>query len=355
MAFLNNSGDIIVDAVLTDVGRQLLAGGRRIVSQFALGDTEIDYSLYDPNNASGSAYYDVNLLQAPILEPSTFSQGAIGSKLFSYPNNSLLYLPVLKLNQSTRVSSGLTTIDNANTKAINVLASDSIINSIGTSVIVSDSTMIDGRRNVSTGVQSLSSATGGNKLGNITSRYIRISQGFDNSNVIVPLGQLEETSFSIYVNRLFLKVVDKNYKFSKQPAIIASTFSRTQATDIYKISTPQASSTLTAVNNIVPANLGDASYFGNIETYQINNTTNLATSLAASTLQQVGKEVQFSLQLSDFLASNPSYYFSTYGTSYAGGIGSSGIVSSTVISTTVRVVGDNLGFAIDIPVKIFYA
>ena len=47
MAFLDNSGDIILDAVLTDYGRELLARGDGSfnITQFALGDAEIDYSL----------------------------------------------------------------------------------------------------------------------------------------------------------------------------------------------------------------------------------------------------------------------------------------------------------------------
>ena len=53
MAFLDNTGDIILDAVLTDTGRKRLAqgdGSFRIV-KFALADDEIDYSLYRNNNA----------------------------------------------------------------------------------------------------------------------------------------------------------------------------------------------------------------------------------------------------------------------------------------------------------------
>ena len=70
MAFLDNSGDIILDAVLTDTGRMRLAkgdGSFKIV-KFALGDDEINYELYDKNNASGSAYYDIEIIQSPILE-----------------------------------------------------------------------------------------------------------------------------------------------------------------------------------------------------------------------------------------------------------------------------------------------
>jgi hypothetical protein len=69
MGFLDNSGDIILDAVLTDLGRKRLAegNGRFNISKFALGDDEIDYGLYDKNNTSGSAYYDINILQTPVL------------------------------------------------------------------------------------------------------------------------------------------------------------------------------------------------------------------------------------------------------------------------------------------------
>ena len=65
MAFLDNSGDIILDAVLTDTGRFRLAkgdGSFKIV-KFALGDDEINYGLYDKNHASGSAYYSQTILQ----------------------------------------------------------------------------------------------------------------------------------------------------------------------------------------------------------------------------------------------------------------------------------------------------
>ena len=70
MGFLDNSGDIILDAVLTDTGRMRLAKGDGSfnIVKFALGDDEIDYGLYDKNHPSGSAYYDINILQTPVLE-----------------------------------------------------------------------------------------------------------------------------------------------------------------------------------------------------------------------------------------------------------------------------------------------
>ena len=70
MAFLDNSGDIILDAVLTDHGRKTLSKGDGSfrITKFALGDEEINYSLYNPGVTSGSAYYDLEILQTPVLE-----------------------------------------------------------------------------------------------------------------------------------------------------------------------------------------------------------------------------------------------------------------------------------------------
>lgn len=100
MAFLDNSGDIILDAVLTDTGRFRLAkgdGSFRIV-KFAFGDDEINYGLYNKNHPSGSAYYDLDILQSPVLEAFTNNSISVKSKLLSISRNNLLYLPVLKLN-----------------------------------------------------------------------------------------------------------------------------------------------------------------------------------------------------------------------------------------------------------------
>jgi hypothetical protein len=101
MAFLDNSGDIILDAVLTDTGRMRLARGDGSfkIMKFALGDDEINYELYNKNHSSGSAYYDLEVLQSPVLEAFTDNAASMKSKLISIPRNNLLYLPVLKLNE----------------------------------------------------------------------------------------------------------------------------------------------------------------------------------------------------------------------------------------------------------------
>ena len=103
MAFLDNSGDIILDAVLTDHGRKLLAQGDGSfeITQFALADDEIDYSLYEKNHTSGSAYYDIQILQTPVFEAFTNNSSSVKNKLVSFENLDLLFLPIVKLNKNT--------------------------------------------------------------------------------------------------------------------------------------------------------------------------------------------------------------------------------------------------------------
>lgn len=101
MAFLDNSGDIILDAVLTDTGRMRLAkgdGSFKIV-KFALGDDEINYTRFDLNHPSGSAYADLELLQTPVLESFTNNTSVMNTRLVTIPRNDLFYLPVIKLNE----------------------------------------------------------------------------------------------------------------------------------------------------------------------------------------------------------------------------------------------------------------
>ena len=106
MAFLDNSGDIILDAVLTDHGRKELAKGDGSfqITKFALADEEIDYTLYNSSHSSGSAYYDLEILQTPILESFTDNAASVKTRLITYDNLELKYLPVCKLNTGTSMS-----------------------------------------------------------------------------------------------------------------------------------------------------------------------------------------------------------------------------------------------------------
>jgi len=104
MAFLDNSGDIILDAVLTEVGRKRMSNGNFRISKFGLGDDEINYEKYNKNHASGSAYYDLEILQTPVFEANTGQNAGINYGLLSFTNANLIYMPTVKRNQIVRNS-----------------------------------------------------------------------------------------------------------------------------------------------------------------------------------------------------------------------------------------------------------
>jgi hypothetical protein len=99
MSFQDNSGDIILDAVLTNLGRRLLARGDGSfkVTRFALGDDEVNHGLY--NTAASAATRDLKILQTPVFEASTNEATALRYRIISLEGkNNLLYLPVSRLN-----------------------------------------------------------------------------------------------------------------------------------------------------------------------------------------------------------------------------------------------------------------
>ena len=98
MGYLNNSV-VTVDAILTTKGRQLLAQGNFNITQFALADDEIDYTLYNPTHPSGSAYYGEALQNMPLLEAFPQETQVMKYKLATLPRGTAK-LPILDLGYS---------------------------------------------------------------------------------------------------------------------------------------------------------------------------------------------------------------------------------------------------------------
>jgi hypothetical protein len=87
MGYLDNS-TLTVDAILTKKGREKLAAGMGLnITQFALADDEIDYSLYEPAHPLGTFYYDVALKNMPVLEASPDETQVMKYKLVTLPKN----------------------------------------------------------------------------------------------------------------------------------------------------------------------------------------------------------------------------------------------------------------------------
>ena len=101
MGYLNNSV-VTVDAILTTKGRQLLAqaDGTFRITQFALADDEIDYTLYNPNQPSGSAYYGEAIQNMPLLEAFPNETQVMKYKLVTLPRGTAK-LPILDLGFSS--------------------------------------------------------------------------------------------------------------------------------------------------------------------------------------------------------------------------------------------------------------
>jgi hypothetical protein len=100
MGYLNNT-IVTVDAILTDTGRQLLAqqNGQFQITQFSLADDEIDYTLYNPNNPSGSAYYGQAIENMPLLEAFPQSTQVMKYKLVTLPRGTAK-MPILDIGYS---------------------------------------------------------------------------------------------------------------------------------------------------------------------------------------------------------------------------------------------------------------
>ena len=103
MGYLNNS-IVTVDAILTTKGRQLLAqnDGSFRITQFALADDEIDYTLYNPTQPSGSAYYGEAIQNMPLLEAFPLETQVMKYKLVTLPRGTAK-MPILDLGYSAIV------------------------------------------------------------------------------------------------------------------------------------------------------------------------------------------------------------------------------------------------------------
>ena len=101
MGYLNNSV-VTVDAILTTKGRQMLAqnDGSFRITQFALADDEIDYTLYNPNHPSGSAYYGEALANMPLLEAFPQETQTMKYKLVTLPRGTAK-MPILDLGYNS--------------------------------------------------------------------------------------------------------------------------------------------------------------------------------------------------------------------------------------------------------------
>jgi hypothetical protein len=107
MGYLNNTS-VILDAILTTKGRELLArnDGSFRITQFALSDDEVDYTLYNPSHPSGSAFYGEAIENMPVIEAFPDDQQIMKYKLITLPRGTAK-LPILDVGYTAiRIKQG---------------------------------------------------------------------------------------------------------------------------------------------------------------------------------------------------------------------------------------------------------
>ena len=319
MSFLDNSGDIILDAVLTDTGRMRLSkgdGSFKIV-KFALGDDEINYTLYRNSNSSkgahpsGSAYFDLDILQSPVLEAFTNNTSTMNSKLISIPRTDILFLPLIKLNEENGAWAANTNSAQAADKFVVLVNEDSSRSTTATTnpgLFQTTNGMING-------------ITGEGTL-------IRVDQGLD-TNQIPPSTELSkdlvETQYIIEMDNRLGQIVTGVGNSAGIPA---------------------------AVSFIDDDNI--ASYFLSLGTddqfVRMNNNKDNKGDSAQTIEGPRGTTLKFKIK-SNLEIQTSNYLFEKIGTTSAAWTADAGAATVNYIDTTVRVTGATTGYRVDIPVR----
>ena len=156
MSFLNNT-NITVDAILTKKGKELLAknDGSFKITQFALADDEVDYTLYNPNHPLGSAYYGEAIENMPILEAVVDETQIMQSKLVTLPRGTSK-IPIISVGyDAITLKQGASL--NISPQTLNYLNSTNVIESDGYILTIQDIRFLSNFRGV--GIVTATSST----------------------------------------------------------------------------------------------------------------------------------------------------------------------------------------------------
>jgi hypothetical protein len=141
MAILNPS-TVTVDAILTTKGRELLArnDGSFQITQFSLADDEVDYTLYNPNQPSGSAFYGEAIEAMPVIEAFPNESQIMRYKLVTLPRGTSR-LPVINVGGSSIILKQGASVT-ITPQTLNYLGATSTFEANGYIVTVADSRLL---------------------------------------------------------------------------------------------------------------------------------------------------------------------------------------------------------------------
>lgn len=302
MAFLDNSGDIILDAVLTDTGRLRLAKGDGSfnITKFALGDDEINYELYDKNHPSGSAYYDVEILQSPVLEAFTNNTSVLKSKLLSVSRTNLLYLPEIRNNATDGIA------QNSSNNIVSIAVDQSTVDALKDS--------------------------GGNLLAGIIDSAELNRNTTDKRRLLFDQGIVSNALGAIGKVALDADLVETQYivEIDNRLGYLADPTTGTQAT---------------------PSFIDD----DNIASYYLSLTTNSSYFSSATLTDSSVISGPAGYRLSLLVGSSTNLNSSTYLFTQLGTTSTLTPISTIInlyhIDTTIRITGATTGFRVDIPIR----
>ena len=211
MGFLNHStSNIIIDAVLTEKGRSLLArnDGSFQITSFTFADDEVDYTAITKyGNVTGKDKIEKN---TPVMEAITNDRYAIKHHLISISGNAaddrILYIPNIVLTQPAATPINLST-----------------------------------------------SAT---QISNETTLIIK-SQLSENSERLIP-ESVQDTSFEIIYNSKFLKLLDINSKIQNGTSFNDNSGNSYASLNSTSIVTSNGSTELTF--KLLPENISNETY-----------------------------------------------------------------------------------------------
>lgn len=322
MAFLDNSRDIILDAVLTDLGRRRLAEGKFSIQRFALGDDEINYGLYNPNHPSGSAYYDLEVLQSPVFEAFTNNISTMNSKLVTYTSTNLLYLPILKLNTVGLGVGGSRIEDSEST----------ILGGIGRAIGISELSNVYLIAADSATATALPTATYNTIDGSSPKTiYIRIDQGLDTNDVVY--GSDKDLQSDLVEDQYTVEIDNRFGYLSYNNTKLEPTFIDDDNVALY---------TFSRFNSEIPVVVKLAKQAASAPT---NDSSRIAHVLRGSRGTAIRLNVYANEQLNVGTTSTNSF-FTTFGVDQT-------INSSVyrIIHTTMTITGLKTGYSIDVPVS----
>lgn len=156
MGYLNNQV-VTIDAILTKKGRELLAQGEGgfTITQYALADDEIDYTLYNVNHPSGSAFYGEAVDGMPLLEAFPEESQIMKYKLVTLPRGTAK-LPILNVGyNAVTLQQGATLAITPQT--LNYLGNDQVFETAGYSCTISDIRLLN--QFEATGINTVAAST----------------------------------------------------------------------------------------------------------------------------------------------------------------------------------------------------